>query len=173
MELALNIFPCGLWIICRKKGNGDYICIYILEFTPSSQKHCSHAPGIPMYPDSPSTMVGALSWSLLLEPYISLTSKCSAQGCSPWFLPSLNPLWSHQLPCCSLITPGTLLSRGLAPAVLSIWNLADNPWLTPFLHLRLHTWIQSSSNIHLHWEAFSDFLLKQDSLSVSLPFIWL
>ena len=52
---------------------------------------------------------------------------------------SLNPLWSHQLPCCSLTTPGTLLFQRLGICCSLIWNLSDNTSLTPSLHSRLHS----------------------------------
>lgn len=87
MELTLNFF--SLWPLDNlqgeKKGDADYICICILGIHSFLLKNTFFhvAPGKPLTPDSPSTIVGAPSWSLLLEPYVSVTSKCNAQGCSP------------------------------------------------------------------------------------------
>lgn len=102
--------------------------------------------------NSPSTMVGALSWSLLMKPYISLTSEfqCSrvysliSSLTEPSLVPptSLHIPWLHQAHSYPVVWPLIFLS---------IWNLSDNPQFTPFLHLDSIPEYKSSSNIHLHW----------------------
>lgn len=155
MELTLNIFPLDNLErkkeMERKKGKREMLTTFTfaswnsLHLFRNTLFTCSWDTTVSwfsLYHGGCSLLV-----SLVRALYISLTSEFSAQGCIPWSLfPHWTPLWSPQLLLChTSITPGTLLSSGLAPDVLSIWNLSDNPRFTPFLHFKTHSWIKSSA----------------------------
>lgn len=95
------------WKGKRKKGNVDHILHLGIHsiFLENTLFTCSWDTTVS---DSPSTMVGALLVSLVRALHLSdFWIQCSRVYS---LISSTEPSLVPQLPCCSLITPGTLLS---------------------------------------------------------------